>query len=86
MNAGVQRIFLLKVSGVLQQDGREFNRCWICEDRSAIARFRQHRQPSSVVQVRVSENEIVDRLRVNRQGLVVAVLEFLRTLKNSAIY
>jgi hypothetical protein len=39
-----------------------------------------------VVQVRVSENEIVDGLRVDGQRLVIAVLQFLRALKNSAVY
>ena len=86
MNPRVQRILLLQMSGVLQQNSRKLNRRRICEDWPAIARFRQHRQPSRVVQVRVRENEIVDRFRADWQRLVVAILQLLRTLKNPAVH
>src|SRR6266849_11212317 len=39
-----------------------------------------------MVQVRVGKHEIVNRFWIRRQGLVVAVLELLRTLKDSAIH
>src|SRR2546423_1538365 len=74
------------MSRVLQQDSREFNGGRIGKDRPAIARFHHHWQPSGVVQVRVREHQKVNRLRIDRQGLAVAVLQFLRALKNSAIH
>ena len=82
----VQRVFLLQMCGVLQQQRGQLNRRGIGVDGPAIAIFHQTRQPARMVQVRVRQHHVINRLRIDRQRSLVAVAQFVRALKNAAIH
>src|SRR6266446_3109742 len=72
--------------GVLEQNGGQLDGGWVCKDRPVIAILGQHWQPAGVIQVRVREHGVIDRFRIDRQRLVISVLQFLRPLKDAAIH
>src|SRR6266404_3413922 len=78
-------ILFLQVRGILQGNRRQFNRRWIRVNRSFVAIAHQARQPARVVEVRMRQHTIVDRLRMHRQRLEVPSAQLRRPLKNSAI-
>src|SRR6266852_6673318 len=72
--------------GVLEQNGGQLDGGWVCKDRPAVAILGQHWQPAGVIQVRVGEHGVIDRFRIDRQRLVISVLQLLRPLKDAAIH
>src|SRR5260370_913186 len=72
--------------GILEQNGGQLDGGWVCKDRPAVAILGQHWQPAGVIQVRVGEHGVIDRFRIDRQRLVISVLQLLRPLKDAAIH
>src|SRR5260370_1143722 len=70
--------------GILEQNGGQLDGGWVCKDRPVIALLGQHWQPAGLIQVRVGEHGVIDRFRIDRQRLVISVLQLLRPLKDAA--
>ena len=82
---GVPRIFFLQMRRILQQNSGEVDGSGIGEDGAAVTILDEHRQPTGVIQMRVRQHHVVDRLRINREWFEVSFVEFLRALKYAAI-
>src|SRR6516164_9144111 len=82
----ILRFFFLQVSRILQQNLRQLNRRRIRIDRLVVPIAHQHRQPSGVVQMRVRQHQVINRLRIDRQRIPVPLLQVIRALKQSAIH
>src|SRR6185312_6614192 len=66
-------VFLLKVSGVRQNDAAEINRCRGRIDSSAKSLLHQARNPAAVIEVRMRQNQILNVIGRQRKVLPVAL-------------
>jgi hypothetical protein len=82
----MERILLLQVAGVRQQQGAQLARRLRGMDRAAEALARQGRQVAAVVDVRMREHHRIDLACGERERLPVAQAQLLQALEQAAVH
>ena len=78
-------IFFLQVPGIRQQNAAEVNGCWRGVNRPAEALLDQARDPSTVIEMSVGQNQGFDVFGGEREIMPVAFPPFLLALKEAAV-
>ena len=79
------RIFFLQLRGVRKHDAREIRGGRRAEDAALEALRDQPRQIAAVIEMRVRQDDRLDRVSANGQRLPVALAQVLQSLKQPAI-
>src|SRR5208337_3234424 len=79
-------IFFLEVSGIGEQNAAQINGCRRRVDRAVKALLHQPRDPATVIDVRMGQDDGVDRGRWHRKVLPIALAPFLLALEQPTIH